>query len=141
MRRWLLLLMIMLLPVRGWVGDAMAGQMLQQRTHAAMAAGAKPAHHAPQRAAHDCDEHRSAAVGTTSDVAADVGLAAAAAKPSADAGGDCPTCASCQVCSSVALSPSVPLSPGPGFSQAAPHTDAPSLASAEQAIAFKPPRG
>lgn len=142
MRRWLLLVMIMLLPVRGWVGDAMAGQMLQQRTHAVMAAEAQGAHHGPHRAAHDCDEHRGAVVAATTEVAADVAIAAsAAAEAPPAAGGDCPTCASCQVCSSVGLSPSVPLLPGASLSQALPHTDAPSLASAEQAIAFKPPRG
>jgi hypothetical protein len=133
MRRWLLLVMILLLPMRAWVGDAMAGQMLQQRADAIAAgtAEANPAHHAAVRAHHDCDQH-AGGMATAAD--------AIAATP-AVAADDCPTCASCQVCSSVALSPFVAFMPAAGFSQAPPSSDAPWLSSAEQALAFKPPRG
>lgn len=137
MRRWLLLVMVLLLPLRAWVGDAMAGQMLQQAMGAPAQAMAQPhapapSHHgqAARMLHHDCDEH---------------GAAAAAQPEQEDAApamdGDCPTCASCQACSAVALSPAEPVLPAPGFSQPRPHGGARAHASAEQLHAFKPPRG
>lgn len=36
MRRWFLVLMIALLPLRGWVGDAMAVEVSAQPAHASM---------------------------------------------------------------------------------------------------------
>jgi hypothetical protein len=131
MRRWLLLAMILLLPLRGWVGDAMAAQMLQHRAveiHAA-ATGSHDHDAAPQLHgfAHDCDEHAR--------VAATEGEQA---QP--QAAGDCPTCASCQMCSSVALSPNLFPALGHPFSQPRPEAAQPSYASAEPALAFKPPR-
>jgi hypothetical protein len=123
MRHWLLVFLVLLLPLRGWAGDAMAGQMLQQHT---------PAHVHEQAAApdalpgHDCDHH-----GTEAGQAQDAPLPAS----------DCPTCASCQACSSVALStPAVTLAlarchhPAPCAAQ-------PACTSAEPTLAFKPPRG
>jgi hypothetical protein len=141
MHRWLLVVMVLLLPLRGWVGEAMAGQMLQQ--HAAIVSAvageaARPGHvhaDAPAHAhgdghaqAHDCDHSQGQA-------------------PSASEGGqhanghaDCPTCASCQVCSSVALS-SVAWLPAPvAYSHPQPQAAQPSFASAEPALAYKPPR-
>lgn len=124
MRRWLLIFVILLLPLRGLVGEVMAGQMLQQ--HAAAAA------HAPAPvAAHDCDQHRHA--GTTG--------AQEAAAGAAETPADCPTCASCQVCSSVALSPFVATASGEHASQQPPRLAQHDPASAEPALAFKPPRG
>jgi hypothetical protein len=143
MRRWLLIVMVLLLPLRGWVGEAMAGQMLQQ--HAAIvsaAAGESASHvHAHARAeapahprgdgraqAHDCDHAQ--------------GHAPAASDGAQHANGhaDCTTCASCQVCSSVALS-SVAWLPAPvAYSHPQPKAAQPSYASAEPALAYKPPR-
>jgi hypothetical protein len=124
MRRWLLIFVILLLPLRGLVGEVMAGQMLQQHV-AASAQAPAPA------AAHDCDEHRHA---TTADP---VEAATGAAGPSPD----CPTCASCQVCSSVALSPFV-VTPSAQRASLQPLPLAQrDPASAEPALAFKPPRG
>lgn len=128
MRRWLLLVMILLLPVRGIVGDAMAGQMLQQRAQhavAVMPAAAADAGHHVAAAAHDCAGH------------------AQQTSPAADHEGapaDCPTCASCQVCSSVALSMVVRMPPAVAFTQLQPRTAEPVDASAEPSLAFKPPR-
>jgi hypothetical protein len=55
MRHWFLVLMIALLPLRGWVGDAMAVEMLTMPVHASVAMdehGADPDHdHCA------CDEH------------------------------------------------------------------------------------
>ncbi|MGV3493509.1 MAG: hypothetical protein ACO1OY_06545 [Ramlibacter sp.] len=135
MRRWLLLVMVLLLPLRAWVGDAMAGQMLQQAMPPAAHAMAQPAtapaapHHAHAGPTlhHDCDE-APAATGQPD--------------PGDDAAmGDCPTCASCQACSAVALSPAHSALPLPSFPHAPPHGGTGAHASAEQPHAFKPPRG
>jgi len=130
MRRWLLLVIVLLLPLRGWVGDAMAAQMLQQRATAVHAATGQHEHAATGQHhghGHDCDEHASAAA-----VHGEQGEAQAMA--------NCPTCASCQMCSSVALSPTMLLATEHAFSQAPPETAQPAYASAEPELAFKPPR-
>ena len=132
MRRWMLLAMILLLPLRGWIVDAMAAEMLQQRAVEVHAAAAAPHSHATalhhQAPAQGCDEH-ARAVANDDD--------ASAATPAA---GDYPTCASCQVCSSVALSPAVLLPLVHLFSQQRPVTAQAAYASAEPELAFKPPR-
>lgn len=130
MRRWLLLLMVLMLPLRGWVGEAMAGQMLRQHAVATVAAPAPQAHehqahahHAAgghDHAAHDCDHE-----GT-----------AKAAQPH----GGCPTCASCQICSAVALSPPLATGEPEPFTQPRPQTVQLAYASAEPGHFFKPPR-
>ena len=134
MRRWLLLLMVLLLPLRGWVGEAMAGQMLQQHVKAvASVAIPAPAAHAHGHGhGHDCDQPVQAVA------VADAPQDEAAAAP---AGTDCPTCASCQACSSVALSPPVWAPAGASFSQPPPQALPLRYASADTALAFKPPRG
>ncbi|MDO9506791.1 MAG: hypothetical protein Q8S12_01055 [Hydrogenophaga sp.] len=53
MRHWFLVLMIALLPLRGWVGDAMAVEMLAMPVHASVAMDEHGADH-DQCA---CDEH------------------------------------------------------------------------------------
>jgi len=132
MRRWLLLVLVVLLPLRVAAGDAMAGQMLQQLPASAAAAAPASAHAGMQHAAqHDCDKHGQAAAAAP----------ASAASISDPIAGDCATCALCQACSIVALSPSVPLLPGAELSQPPPAVAASALASAEQLHAFKPPRG
>ena len=63
MRHWFLVLMIALLPLRGWVGDAMALDMLAQPGHTTMAMqGHSEDHHAMTEENCACDEH-GAAVG------------------------------------------------------------------------------
>jgi hypothetical protein len=120
MHRWLLLVMIALLPRRGWVGDAMAGQMLDQRLAAIESVQAAAA---PALAHEDCMGH------------------AAPSENSAPAAqqADCPTCASCQVCSSVAMVFSAaamqPVPLGSTLPTALVHR----FASAEPAPALKPP--
>ena len=143
MRRWLLLFMVLLLPLRGWVGEAMAGQMLQQHgalisaaagdpassAHAhAHAHASGPAHASGHDQAHDCDHAP--------------GHAPAPGDASGPASGhaDCPTCASCQVCSSVALFTLAWLPTPIAYSHPQPEAAQPSYASAEPALAFKPPR-
>lgn len=128
MRRWLLVLMVLLLPLRGWVGEAMAGQVLQERV--------AHVHQVPAAAVH-------------ADHAGHHGQGAASTHPGADdhhgllpsAHGDCGSCAACQVCSSVALSPSPPVIATGSFSQPPPETVQRAYTSAEPLLAFKPPRG
>jgi len=134
MRHFLFALMIVLLPLRGWVGDAMATQMaagqLQHReaqaavqaahVHEAMDA-TYAGHHAQAPVVHDCADQ------TTNDGGND----------SAD--GHCETCAACQACHTVALSPAA-IDSMPVFSAPIlPHPAADQFASADAALRQKPP--
>jgi hypothetical protein len=121
MRRWLLIVMIVLLPLRGWIGEAMAGEMLQQHAPAATAAQLPAPTHG-----HDCDEHRDGMVQPQD------------AQP--QAGGDCPTCASCQVCSAVALWPPIVAVSLARLELAPPVGGEPAWTPAEPVLPFKPPR-
>lgn len=84
MRRWLLLFLVLLVPLRGGMGLAMAGELPRQHAAVAVEASATPA------ASHDCDGHHGA--GSQAEEQA------AASEPDG-----CATCASCQACSSVVL--------------------------------------
>lgn len=134
MQRWLLLLVVVLLPLRGWMGDAMAAQavphpVLGVQAHAhAVEHGVRGGH------GHDCDErgHSATVQVEAAQQAADI------AAPQAD--GDCPTCASCQACSSLALSPSPAAPAAMVFAHPRPQTAHAAFASAEPAHLFKPPR-
>ena len=127
MRRWLPFVLMLLLALRGLVGDAMAGQMLAQQLNAQPA----PAVAVQVMAGHDCDSH-----GHPQAAAAQPEAAGEAQAPD-----DCPTCASCQVCSSVAMSPSPVLAPALPPVRTQPQQASTAYPSAEPALAFKPPRG
>lgn len=123
MSRWFVVLMIALLPLRGWVGEAMAGQMIAQQL-AAVAQATTPADDAATGAHTDCH-----------------GQVTADAPPAAEASSsmDCGSCTSCQVCHSVAMA-------APALTAAAPLQPHPALpaygrqfASAERSPGFKPP--
>lgn len=129
MRRWFILVLVALLPLRGWVGDAMAGQMLAQHLAATKTVASTPV---------------SMGGGEHSDC---MGHAASPAAPAADeavvadapAGADCPTCAQCQACSSFALAlpPAIALPP---LAQAVvPGEAAARFASADPLPGLKPP--
>ena len=123
MRRLFIALMIVLLPVRGWLGDAMAMEMTQHALHAGTAATAMAAHDA-HGAVPDC--HGAAAESP-------------AEAPAAASHDGCGTCTACQVCHTVALADVFPSQPARG----APHVLVPAPAtgfiSAEPAPGFKPP--
>lgn len=121
MRRWLVLLMLVLLPLRGWVGEAMAGEMVQQTLQGAHSAQMQQAADHDDCAGHDEAAQASHAGATSPD-------------------GGCGTCASCQACSAVALVFPPPAMPAAGFSHAPPVFHAPTFASAERQLAFKPPK-
>jgi hypothetical protein len=151
-RRIVLILMIALLPLRGWMGDAMATQMA---AHAAARAPAEMAvaahgqaddsagsgfHHARQQAlldsapntGHEQADHRMPP-----------DCAQHAAEPAGDdeakSEGDCANCAFCQACHTVALTETGP-SVGPSFGiEIAPRSAAAQFASADAAPGKKPP--
>lgn len=126
MHRWLLILMIALLPLRGWVGEAMAGQMLAQQLFAteSIAYGAygerAAAQFDAQPAMPDCHG---------------AGGAAAAAEP---AEGTCASCTQCHACSALIL-PAVAAAARQAAAQALPGSGRASFASAPVAPALKPP--
>jgi hypothetical protein len=135
MRKWLLVLMIALLPLRAWVGEAMAGEMMSR--HAAMATAVQAQPSAAVLAAplvpsaHDCAGH-----GQATPPAAE---AAADTLPTLALDGDCPTCASCQACSAVALAFAEAAPGATPFGSALPATREQRFASAEPVPAVKPP--
>lgn len=123
-RHIVLALMIALLPLRGWVGDAMAGQMLQQQfsainsevvnidsTKASGSIDAPVALHGQ-----DCEGHMG-------DMAAS----------------DCVTCPSCQVCHGFVLVMPLPATALTAPPQTAPAVRGETFASAEATQGFKPP--
>ena len=130
MRRWFILIMIALLPIRGWVGDAMAADMVTQR----IAALAQVSVTAQKPADTAADPH------------ADCHGKAAAHSPAAEAGTeaaipvtDCGSCTSCQVCHSVGMATGASATPLVTAPHAAPPLRGTHFASAEPARGFKPP--
>lgn len=119
MRRWLFVLLIVLLPLRGWMGEAMAAQMAAQ-SHA-------PAGAAAHTAAGDCAGHHADAEAAAPSVLQ-------GSQQAMEAG-----CAACQACSTMALAFSHAPIPAPVFGTAPPVQSAVIFASAEPAPADKPP--
>ena len=121
MARWILVLMIALLPLRGWVGDAMAGEMLQKQVAGASIAAQAPAATLPAPAEHaDCMGHTAPPAGEPQSA-------------------DCPTCASCQACSALAMSaPDAAAAPAFAIAHPRPASRDRGHRSAERTPAFKP---
>jgi len=137
MRHLLLALLIALLPLRGWVGDAMATQMAAGQLQHQQTQAASPASHGHEAmdAMHAGHEEASTEVSVTLHDCA--GPADESSSHAAD--GHCETCAACQACHTVALSPTAP-GVMPAFSAPTlprPATD--SFASADAALRQKPP--
>lgn len=123
MRTWLLILMIALLPIRGWVGNAMAGELLSHR----VAAGAVAIAHAHHGAGlhQDCMTHAQSPADT-----------AAKAQPDTSTTS---SCASCQVFSAVALVFADAMPRVASFQSPRPPPAEARFASADRAPGFKPP--
>ncbi len=119
MHRWLVVLMIALLPLRMWAGDAMAVQMAAAQPSSALSSQAP---HPP-----DCPGRLAA------DAAAATGGQVSGAEPA------CASCTLCQVCSTVALELLAPLPALQPPSQGLPAWSAAAFASAPAALRFKPP--
>ncbi|MES2936551.1 MAG: hypothetical protein V4864_02640 [Pseudomonadota bacterium] len=138
MPRWFLLLLILLLPLRGWVGEAMAGEMLARHIAVAAATGEGHMQHAADSHAHEHGhEHRQAPDHDCAGHAHTDATQADAQTQLPDAG--CNSCASCQACSSIALGFAVPVLPVMDFGQAPPSTRLAHFASAEPRLGHKPP--
>ena len=130
MRRFFILLMIALLPLRSWAGDLMTLEMAVSQS-----AGVKQT---TARAAPDCHSQNS-----TVSVADSVteSMSDPAGNPAKDLAteGRCDTCGMCQFCHSVAMA-NFSFSPLPSL--AAPSwlsSDSTGFASAPRALSLKPP--
>ncbi len=134
MRHLLFAVLIALLPLRGWVGDAMATQM----------AAGQIQHQAAQSAAETSHLHEDVEMAHTGHAIGTPALHDCAEQPadgdgSHAADGHCETCAACQACHTVALTPAVP-DLMPHFSASTlPLPAADSFASADAALRQKPP--
>jgi len=140
MRHLLLIVMIALLPLRAWAGDAMAtgmaaGQMAQlQQTHVATEKIAADAHAASAKADFD---HQKAAPGADRAMADCAGHGAEDTDHAGNA--HCDTCSACQACHTVALANSAPKLVATFQAFALPHSAAYQFASANAALRQKPP--
>lgn len=153
MRHFILALMVLLLPLRGWMGDAMATGMATGQLTAPHSSPSLPTLNAIKNiAAHAHGRLSSAPVHTekmtASMAGAEILVAQAPAHhdcniPVADStdtvGIDCGACSSCQACHTVALSPTVMKSLAPSNPTAQPDAITDSFASADTALSQKPP--
>lgn len=137
-RHLLLALLIALMPLRGWAGDAMATRMVAaavvQQSPVAQAGGT----HAdtPGAPAHD---HVLADPAGVQTVAPDcAGHGTAPASSSSDTS-HCQSCVVCQACYSVALLLPVDAGDLSRIATVVPQSAAPSFNSAERALRLKPP--
>lgn len=139
MRTLLLALMIALLPIRGWLGDAMAVEMVRHSLPAAslVAQEASPASVA-------ADAHCHEAMGAADDSGMDT--MAHHHDDGNSSGNDhgtdhqgCGTCTACQVCHTVALGGMPLVDIAHSAPQAPPAAHAARFASAEPVLGLKPP--
>lgn len=132
MRYLLVALMIVLLPVRGWVGNAMALDMAAQQVLMAQAVAPSPlAFNAESPMPADCPMHAQAT--------ADAADAAAEASQTTGAGAHCNGCNTCQLC--LALASFTWMDPPTGVftAPAAPLLTGLRFSSAESVSSLKPP--
>ena len=140
MRHFLLILMIALLPLRGWMGDVMAVEMTQQAISPASITTYSVANNdhsmpgmdhfytpaSPAQAEHPCPDHAAASPGDGSRV-------------DMQATTDCSTCTSCQVCHAVAVVMTAPAPATLAMAATAPLTTGSAFTSVVAARGFKPP--
>ena len=138
MRHLLLILMIALLPLRGWAGDAMAtgmavGQVAQiQQKQIATESIAAQSHAVSVTANFDHETALPDAVPTMADCAGH--------GPEDIDASHCDTCSACQACHTVALSHSAAIALSTVFQAfSLPHSAADQFASADAALRQKPP--
>ncbi len=138
MRHLFLIIMIALLPLRGWVSDAMATGMLatqvQQQQQTAAKIVATHTHEAGAQAHQD-----------TETVVADAAQTAADCSGHASGGDDhandthCSSCSVCQACHTLALSPAAADVTAAFNPRTLPRAVAAQFVSAEHALGEKPP--
>jgi hypothetical protein len=127
MRRLVLILMLVLLPLRGWVGEAMAMDMLAQYVGATQTV-ATNAHGISAEATFDAEMQM------------DCHEAVEADHSQAESGAShCGTCPLCQMCHTVAAPAPFEALPAPWLPHAQPTTGPTRFASAPAAFALKPP--
>lgn len=135
MRTLLLALMIALLPIRGWLGDAMAVEMVRHSLPAASLVAEASA------ASVAADAHCHEAMAMEADSGMDT-MAHHAGSHDDNGGADhqgCGTCTACQVCHTVALGGMPVVDTVHSAPQAPPAARAARFASAEPAPGLKPP--
>jgi len=135
MRYFVLALMIVLLPLRGWAGDTMATQMASAAV--AIETGAARTH---EMAANASFDHQNQVLQTTQAMPDCHEQVASHQETDKTANNDhCGTCQACQACHTVALSPS-PLQVTASFTspQLRP-TNAAAFTSVAAALGQKPP--
>ena len=146
MRFFLIALMIVLLPLRGWMGDAMATgmatDMAASSLHQEMATKIVATHahesgvESPEKHAHhETDEQHSTQA--LQDCAGHMSVQADQSTPTND--GHCGSCQVCQVCHSVALSPAAVMVAAAFNAFALPHAATAQFTSAQLALRQKPP--
>ena len=133
MRRLAFVLLILLLPLRGWSGDAMAIQMVLQQGMAHAASG-EPMQSAEHHDATAQAEHRHAAQAEDAGDCTDLQSTDSAARDS-----HCQTCTMCQACHSLAITMPASALPGAEPLNAVPSLAAQHFASADRAPGLKPP--
>ena len=136
MRHFFLIVMIALLPLRGWVSDAMAMGMVtaqvQQQTPPKPVA--THAHEAGEQAHHVSDAVAADASPTSADCS---GHASGVDEHAADT--HCSSCSVCQACHTVALSPASADAATAFNPRTLPRAVVTQFASAEAALGQKPP--
>ncbi len=130
MRRLVLILMLVLLPLRGWVGEAMAMQMLAQHVFATQNVAAL-ADEISVEATFDAEMQ--------ADCHGDSHVPAVATAPADSSSSACGTCPLCQMCHSVAAPAPFTSVPTPWLPHVQPTTGSARYASAPAAFALKPP--
>lgn len=136
MRHLVLIFMIVFLPIRGWMGDAMATSMAT--TQAYQQTAAKAATDGLHKVA-DVTQHREADRTEHAAVAESDCSGTAAAEQAHAADGHCDSCSACQACHTVALT-QVEVHAPAAFSPATPTRAATAqFASAPSALSQKPP--
>jgi len=138
MRHLFLIFMIALLPLRGWVSDAMATGMLasqvQQHLQNATKKVATHGHEAGTKAHQDTETEVAVAAPTAADCP---GHASGAQAHATDA--HCDSCSACQACHTVALSPAAAGVTTVCDLRTLPPAAVAQFASAEAALRQKPP--
>ena len=129
MRRFVLLVMILLLPLRGWAGAVMSVDMSMQSVAAvpvvaSSAYVAEPAHAETVKSGADCPDHSAMQ---------------AAGEASSNGSSHCNTRVACQICHTVALTGITPLKLAPLGADSPIALGVTRFASVALASGFKPP--
>nr|WP_315225448.1 hypothetical protein [uncultured Albidiferax sp.] len=130
MRRLVLILMLVLLPLRGWVGEAMAMDMMATQAGATQTVAAH-AHGISAESTFDAEMQADCHEAT--------GAEPSDSTTSTSSGTHCGTCPLCQMCHSVAAPAPFSILPTPWLPHAQPTTGPARFASAPAAFALKPP--